>query len=143
MNEQRIITKYVLGFMFSPNMERVILIEKQKPEWQKGFLNGVGGKIELLETPENAMVREFYEETGVKTNVENWSNVGCLRGLDFEVYLFMSESILSFLAETKESEKVGLYDVSDLHNLKTIHNLQCIIPMMLEPKFASIHIQYY
>jgi 8-oxo-dGTP pyrophosphatase MutT (NUDIX family) len=29
----------------------VLLIEKQKPAWQRGKLNGVGGKIEPGENP--------------------------------------------------------------------------------------------
>jgi hypothetical protein len=27
-------------------MQMVVLIEKQKPDWQKGCLNAVGGKVE-------------------------------------------------------------------------------------------------
>jgi len=44
---------YVAGFMFSPDLENVVLIEKQKPEWQKGKYNAVGGKIEDGETPQH------------------------------------------------------------------------------------------
>ncbi len=36
----------VAGFLFDESRERVVLIKKQKPEWQSGRLNGVGGKIE-------------------------------------------------------------------------------------------------
>jgi 8-oxo-dGTP diphosphatase len=39
-------TQYVLGFLFDPSQKDVVLIKKLKPEWQKGKLNGVGGKIE-------------------------------------------------------------------------------------------------
>ncbi len=56
---------YVAGFLFEPYMERVVLIQKEKPTWQKGRLNGVGGKMELGETPLQAMQREFREETGL------------------------------------------------------------------------------
>ena len=38
--------KYSLGFVFDLPVEKVLLIEKQRPEWQKGKLNGIGGKIE-------------------------------------------------------------------------------------------------
>jgi len=36
-------TEYVLGFLM--DNYRVVLIEKQRPAWQKGLLNGVGGHI--------------------------------------------------------------------------------------------------
>jgi 8-oxo-dGTP diphosphatase len=57
--------KYVLGFAFDKS-DNVILVRKQKPKWQKGLLNGVGGKIEIGETSSDAMFREFREETGLK-----------------------------------------------------------------------------
>ena len=37
---------YVLGFLFSPDCKRVALIIKNRPDWQAGFLNGIGGKID-------------------------------------------------------------------------------------------------
>ena len=57
---------YVVGFLFNPDMTEVVLIKKNRPDWQKGLLNGVGGKIESGEDPITAMIREFKEETGIK-----------------------------------------------------------------------------
>lgn len=56
--------QYVLGIMFSEDEERVLAIWKNRPDWQAGKLNGIGGKIEDGETPIEAMRREFREETG-------------------------------------------------------------------------------
>jgi 8-oxo-dGTP diphosphatase len=64
-------TEYVLGFAFDSN-EEVVLIRKNKPDWQRGLLNGVGGKIEENESSYAAMVREFHEETGVR--LHGWDN---------------------------------------------------------------------
>jgi 8-oxo-dGTP diphosphatase len=69
--------KYVVGFAFNESKTGVIMIHKKHPSWQKGKLNGVGGKADQqveetqrtrahIETPYEAMVREFEEETGVK-----------------------------------------------------------------------------
>lgn len=55
------IVEYVCGFYVASD-NHVLLLEKVKPEWQKGKLNGVGGKIEPEETVHDAMVREFLEE---------------------------------------------------------------------------------
>ena len=46
------ITNYVLGFAFSKSGQMVLLIWKNKPEWQRGKMNGIGGKIELGEHPD-------------------------------------------------------------------------------------------
>ena len=76
-------TAYVCGFAFTHD-QRVVLIRKARPEWQRGLLNGVGGRIEEArgEVSTDAMVREFFEETGVavyhddwvKFHVERWPN---------------------------------------------------------------------
>lgn len=60
---------YVAGFLFDEAHEHVVLLEKQKPLWMKGKLNGVGGKIEDGETPLQAMEREFEEETSFNSRV--------------------------------------------------------------------------
>lgn len=62
---------YVVGFAFSSDQSQVILIQKHKPSWQKGRLNGLGGKIEPGESSLQAMIREFNEEAGV--HIPNWT----------------------------------------------------------------------
>jgi 8-oxo-dGTP pyrophosphatase MutT (NUDIX family) len=61
----------VVGFAFK--IDRVVLIQKLRPEWQAGHLNGIGGKIEDGECAKDAMVREFEEETGVRVEAPYWT----------------------------------------------------------------------
>lgn len=70
------ITKYSVGFAFYEDF--VVLIWKQRPAFQKGFLNGVGGEIEQGEDAIRAMAREFEEETGVHTTDDQWIHIGKL-----------------------------------------------------------------
>lgn len=65
-------TPMVLGFMFNGARDSVVLIRKERPEWQRGKFNGVGGKVEEGESYEDAMIREFHEETGVLTTLDDW-----------------------------------------------------------------------
>jgi 8-oxo-dGTP pyrophosphatase MutT (NUDIX family) len=64
-------TIYSCAFAFAQERpEQVLLIRKAKPEWQRGRLNGIGGKCEdkkdgFMESPLETTVREFYEETGL------------------------------------------------------------------------------
>lgn len=52
-------------------------IKKNRPAWQAGRKNGVGGKVEEVDwCLEEAMRREFQEETGVETEVAQWVNFG-------------------------------------------------------------------
>jgi hypothetical protein len=55
--------RFVLGFVFDFEAKKVLLVLKNRPDWQTGLLNGLGGKIEADETPLEAMEREFKEET--------------------------------------------------------------------------------
>ena len=57
---------YCCGFMFSKDFSHVLLIEKARPKWQEGKVNGIGGHLESGESPVDAMVREFEEETGLR-----------------------------------------------------------------------------
>lgn len=67
----------------------IILIQKQKPDWQKGKLNFVGGKIEEGETPLECVAREFYEETGILTDEDDWLYLGRMfRQDDFECFVY-------------------------------------------------------
>ena len=127
-------TYYVTGFMYSTGRRHVVLIEKINPEWQRGRLNGVGGKIEHGETPQAAMAREFYEETGVATLPEAWSLFAVINGGEsYRVYFLRTFSDDLMHARTVEAEEVGIYPVDDLPTT-VLHNLKWLIPMSLDPK---------
>lgn len=88
--------EYVLGFLFEEeefNHQFVVVIEKQKPEWQAGKFNGIGGHVKVEETFYEAMIREFKEETGVRVGdwklfadmtYHNGDKVWCFVGADSE-----------------------------------------------------------
>ena len=69
---------YTVGFIFNAGLSRVALIHKNRPEWQKGKLNGIGGKMEEGETSSACMVREVQEETGLHTKLEQWIFLGTI-----------------------------------------------------------------
>lgn len=79
---------YVLGFCFDQTFERVLLIQKLKPDWQRGFLNGLGGAIEPGESAPVAMRREFREECGL--DVRDWYKFAVMRGSSFIVHCFVA-----------------------------------------------------
>lgn len=137
--------RYVLGFAFDEKRSNVVLIEKNRPEWQAGFLNGVGGKIEPEETNyHTAMSREFQEETGLKIN--KWLmfarmifNNDVLGGVA-EVYCFKVSTDEVFQCKTMESEEVKILSVSDVFNHKTIGHLKTLIPMALDDSINFVEL---
>lgn len=81
--------RYVLGFAFN-NSGHVLLIRKQKPDWQRGKWNGVGGSVEFGESIFDAMAREFNEETGLEN--DEWEEIALLtcKRKTWEMYVFTS-----------------------------------------------------
>jgi 8-oxo-dGTP diphosphatase len=79
---------YVCGFMFAK--DKVLLIEKNRPAYLAGKWNGVGGKMEPGEEPIEAMVREFYEETGILTRPDEWEFALVKQGVGFTIFIFRS-----------------------------------------------------
>lgn len=65
---------YCLGFLTNPEANHVLLMEKHRPAWQAGRLNGIGGKPEGDEASVQAMERECLEETGLE--VADWTAMG-------------------------------------------------------------------
>lgn len=121
--------KYVLGFMFSPALDRVVLIQKQRPAWQRGKFNGVGGHIENGEEDRAAMVREYLEETGVTTIEDEWSKFCAIRGNHFSVECFCGVGDVG-LVESMTDEQVA---VQYTHTIEgCIHNLSWLIPLAID-----------
>jgi 8-oxo-dGTP diphosphatase len=120
---------YVCGFLFSPDRSRVLLIRKRRPAWQKGQLNGVGGKIEPGESPARAMRREFSEEAGV--DIEAWREVMVLTGPDWRGHFFRAFGDIIDAARTLTDEHVEIHPVAALP-VSVIPNLRWIIPLLLD-----------
>lgn len=69
-------TRYVIGFIFNEDLSEVLLIRKNRPEWQKGRLNGIGGKVEHFDsTLRHACIREVLEESGLATEYNEWNEI--------------------------------------------------------------------
>ncbi len=81
---------YCLGFVVDESGERVLLMEKRRPSWQAGRLNGIGGKVEDEETGVAAMVRECQEETGLEIPAESWENLGAISFEGGRVHVFVA-----------------------------------------------------
>ncbi|NJO63435.1 MAG: NUDIX domain-containing protein [Richelia sp. RM2_1_2] len=137
--------RYVLGFFFSEDKEKVALIKKTKPVWQEGLLNGIGGKVEGEETNKETMIREFQEETG-HTHLE-WEYFAAMMNSQFIVDCFVGFGDISKLKTTTE-ESVVIVETKDIGKLSiidkvTIPNLSWLVPMALDGGFLPVIVDYY
>lgn len=135
MSETKSGDRYVVGFMFNPTEDAVLLIRKTHPNWQKGKLNGVGGRIESDESAIEAMRREFVEETGIDHS--DWRQF-CVLGdaRDWQIHFFSGSGAIG-KARPLTDETPEIHCVSTLPD-DTIPNLHWLIPMALSMKRETI-----
>lgn len=148
---------YVLGFAMDEKANHIVLVHKDRPEWQKGLINAVGGKIEDFDKnyPE-AMAREFFEETGLPTFADDWQEFAILHfgedklGGEAMVFCFRLFSDAIFGVRTQETEKIEIFDIG--YNFKgyrtlarqlTVGHLPVMVSMAKDKnfKFADIKMQ--
>lgn len=123
---------YTLGFAFNKEMNRVILIKKNRPSWQAGLLNGVGGKVESWDaSPPAAQAREFREETGIETTPGEWKLFASLNGDDFLVDCFWTtlDDQRFYDYESVTDEAVNQYSLIELQAFQTCPNVPMLIAM--------------
>lgn len=122
-------TDYVVGFLHDG--DRVVLIRKNRPEWQAGKLNGVGGRVEDFELLPAAMSREFHEETGVL--LYNWRHFLTLHSDIHNIYFFTKRVFVETLAKVKtvEDEEVIVRPYRTLQPWEVIPNLEWILPLAM------------
>lgn len=127
--------EYVLGLLFSEDLSSIVLIRKNRPAWQAGLLNGVGGKIEPGEQPLYAVVREFREETGVATDPLRWRAFAELSGDDFIVHCFAAFNTATLSAvKSATDEQVAAVPVARVARAACVLNLRWLIPLALESR---------
>lgn len=130
--EQTQTYKYSLGFIFDAELQRVLLVHKEKPEWQKGRVNGIGGKFESGETPAECISRETIEESSLAIAPDEWVYVGALHQEIGDVAVLAAKYSGRLEDAIKNDyEEVGWFDVNALPS-NVIENLKWLVPVSLE-----------
>jgi len=141
-------TVYVCGFCFDLEKTKVVLIKKERPDWQKGKLNGVGGHVEKYDDDIYcAMEREFFEETGLNIDERNWAKFSIYIAVDYIVHFMKTFNSEIENVKTTTDEEIGVYSIPLLNSilneettLETIPNLKWLIPMALDNNILTAQI---
>lgn len=136
--------KATLGFVFTPDLSQVILIEKHRPRWQDGRLNGLGGKVEGRERWRTCLSREVFEEANLHIPTQAWQSVGkiSLKNWRVQVFAVRYDGLLTDLS-SKTDEPVAWYSTTNLPP-QVMPNLNWLVPLAkdcltnIEPPTVSI-----
>ena len=85
------------GYLIRDGQWLMLYRNKKKDDVNQGKWIGVGGKLKDGETPEQCMIRETYEETGLICDTL------CFCGIVYFIY------------EERETEKIWVYTVNEFH----------------------------
>lgn len=138
--------RYVAVFLLQrrgPAFVRVFLVRKTHPEWQAGLMNAVGGEIEPGETPLEAAVREFREETGWGVSPAHMDQFCSEHGPGYEVHFFrhwLPEGVETADVDWSSNDKGEELEWCNAANpiYPVIGNLHWLLPMAMDPR--PIHV---
>lgn len=142
---------FVVGFAIAENSDSVLFIEKQK-SWCKGLWNGVGGGVEPFDglnttrlfQSKMAMCREFDEETGLLTTVDDWEHFCTLREPKAHVDFFRFFTDHAVLARARKltQERVGLFHYTLAVTMAAMMpNLCWLVPMARHRKLVHAEVE--
>jgi len=147
--------------MFSENKQEVLLIQKDRLEWQAGKLNGIGGKQEPNDsTSLDTQIRESREETGIDTKISDWelfciiygtetkNKTGTEIGSTYRIYCYKAFNNSLYDARVVETEipmVLDLFNPEKEDHIKyfpILPNVNWLIPMALTTVNQVLQIKY-
>lgn len=138
--------KYTVGFI--KRGDEILMLNRNK-EPGVGRWNGVGGKLELGESPLDCIVREAFEETGIQLNREDvvytgavtWKNEYETSGM----YAFIAEVAADYEYKTPIGTPEGILCwkhidwICNTKNLGVIGHVPHFLPVMLSEETLYEH----
>ncbi|AXN40765.1 DNA mismatch repair protein MutT [Peribacillus butanolivorans] len=139
--------KYTVCFIKQGS--KLLMLNREKAPIM-GVWNGVGGKIERGESPEEAALREVEEETGI--HLEDFFSQGTItwetsEGVIDGLHVFLGELDSSHVYETPKKMREGILDwksidwILDSQNLGIPEKIPHYLPVLLEKE--GVHIFTY
>ncbi len=124
----------------------LMLLRNKKPnDVHEGKWNGLGGKFEAGETPEQCAIRELREESGLNAEMLDLKGVLTFprfaKGVDWYVFVF---NVTQFTGTLHDSPEGHLEWVDDarLLGLELWEGDQIFIPLLTRPGFISGRFTY-
>jgi 8-oxo-dGTP diphosphatase len=123
----------------------LMVYRNKKPnDIHEGKWNGLGGKFEAGETPEECVIREIHEESGLA--IQNPKLCGLLmfpkfKGNDWYVFVFTATEFSGKLSDSPEGELEWIPD-EKIRGLNLWESDPIFMPWIQEGKFFSAKFEY-
>ncbi len=118
---------------------------KKKNDFHEGKWNGLGGKFEIGESPEDCVIREIKEEAGldiVNPKMNGFITFPMFDGKDdWYVFLFTTNNFSGNLIDSPEG-KLAWIDDDKLLDLNLWDGDKIFIPWLFQDKFFSAKFNY-
>lgn len=121
----------VCGLVFSRDMGMVVLVEKKRPEWMAGMLNGVGGATKEGELrARTTMARKCLDETGLDVPLDDWQMLAefVSPASKMRIVFFYTLADLP-MEKPKNDEQIFFIPVGDTLPDNIVPDLSWLIPM--------------
>lgn len=126
---------YVNGFMFDDEGFYMAFVKKLRfppnVDWTNNPYNGIGGKIEAGESNIDAMIREFWEETGVLTLPSDWVLFAVCENPQWVVFYFKAFNTKLLSQVATQDEPIVIRPA--VAHTDTVKHLSFLLPLALYP----------
>lgn len=133
---------YTIGILLFADFSKVLLIKKNKPEWQAGNYNFPGGEVKSgVESSVACINRKFYAEAGIGIPNEDWNFIGQIVSTSngkvtetsYKVDIFTTLYDYAKHGETwsPTSEEIQWFKIDELPK-NMISNLNWLIPFAID-----------
>jgi 8-oxo-dGTP diphosphatase len=133
-----------LCYLHQDNHTLMLHRVKKQNDMHAGKWNGLGGKFEPGETPEECVIREVREESGL--TISNPKLAGLLmfpnfKGDDWYVFVFTAHEFMGALIDSNEGHLQWIPDV-EVESLPLWESDHIFLPWIREGKFFSAKFVY-
>lgn len=111
-----------------------VLMIKFSKKWGQVYAPP-GGKFETGETPLDCILREYYEETGLKLRNPRLQGISYWRdNAEGIIFIYVADDFEGDLKETSEEGCIEWIDVENLSNLKQFSQNEKFTPYLFKDK---------
>ena len=133
----------VLCYLFKDNKCLMLLRNKKEDDMNHGKYIGIGGKIEVGETPEVALIREVREETSLFLMGFTKRGIILFQNDDYSEVMHLYQS-KTFMGELKECDEGHLewIDTDEMLTLPMWEGDKAYLPLLKTEKYFKLKIKY-